>query len=75
MKKLVIFGASIVFLGFYLTFLNDCWSYFSDWTPPSSDVFYSLMITIWHSYPFIVMFLGLILLFVGAKSKTIPGGD
>jgi uncharacterized membrane protein len=75
MKRLLAFGFGIFIAGFYLAFLNDCWSYFSKYSVPSSDVFYVLMMMIWHMYPFMIMFLGLLLLFVGVKKTNIMEVD
>lgn len=75
MKKILIFGFGLMMAGLYLSWLNDCWSYLEEYTPPSSDVFYALMVLIWHIYPYLVMLLGLAVFIIGARQKSIMEAD
>lgn len=70
MIKILAFGLGLFAGGFFMSWFNDSWSYFANYVPPSTDVFYTLMMMIWHMYPFLIMFLGIIVLLLGAKGQT-----
>lgn len=75
MKKIMIFVFGLFMAGLYLSFLNDCWSYLEAYTPPSDDVFYNLMMFVWNTYPYLIMLVGLFVLLVSAKAKSIMEAD
>ena len=71
MKNLMAFGFGLMIAGFFWSLLQDSWSYFADFSPPSTDIFFTLMIMVWYALPWIIFFIGFILVLVSAKGKNI----
>jgi len=70
MRKIIALGLAFIIGGFFIALLDDSWSYFSNYTPPAGDIFYTLMITVWHTFPFIIMILGVILLILSGRRNS-----
>jgi hypothetical protein len=75
MNKIAVFAFGLFMAGLYLSWVNPCWSYLAEYTPPSSDIFFVLMMLVWHTYPYIIMFLGIALLLLSARKKNITEVD